>query len=490
MLVLVAAVGIALFIAVRARRQKTARVDNQPRTLAILPFVNLKPDADSDFLSFSLADAINVKLGNIHTLTVRPSASVSKYRNQTPDPNKVADELHVNTLLTGTYLKEGDELRINAQLIDVRDNKIVRQYATTLKYERLSTVQDEVALHVLEELGLTLTPAELERLQADRDRPALAYEYYLRGVDYYYAEDYLKAIEALKQSVALDANYAPAWARLGSAYSVHGSLNFGGREFYDRAQTAYERALALDPNQHEARAFLADLLVDTGRFEQAVPLLRTVFATHPDDALARWELSYAYRFGGMLEQSIAEAERSRAADPNLELASAPFSAYLYTGQYERFIQSLQRADSSGLLTFYRGLGFYYLQDWTHATTDFDRAYELDPSLLAAQVGHALRFGLSGQKAEGVKVLRQVEARIDQSGVIDGESLYKVAQAYAVLGDRAASLRMLRRSIEGGFVCYPYFTSDPLLDNVRADSAYAAIIEQARVRHEEFKRKYF
>jgi DNA-binding winged helix-turn-helix (wHTH) protein len=113
-------------------------------------------------------------------------------------------------------------------------------------------------------------------------------------------------------------------------------------------------------------------------------------------------------------------------------------------------------------------------------------------VLVAAIGIALFVAVRArrQKAEGVKVLRQVEARIDQSGVIDGESLYKVAQAYAVLGDRAASLRMLRRSIEGGFVCYPYFTSDPLLANVRADSAYAAIIEQARVRHEEFKRNFF
>lgn len=486
--VMAAALAIGVYFIFRHRA--AARTAAQPRTLAILPFVNLKPDAATDFLGFSLADGIISKLGDLHTLVVRPSSYVYKYRNQPPDPRKAAEDLKADTLLTGTFLKEGDELRISAQLIDVPSNKTLRQYTDILQYEKLSTVQDKVAQRVIAELPLDLTPAEQERLKPAAARPVLAYEYYLRGVDYYYAENYLKAIEALQESVKLDPTYARAWARLGSAYSVHGSLNFGGREFYDRAQAAYEQALKLDPAQPEARAYLADLLVDTGRFERAVPLLRAVLRADPDDALARWELSYAYRFGGRLAESIVEGERSRAADPNLVLASAPFSAYLYTGQYERFIQSLHGTDDSALLTFYRGLGYYYLQNNERASADFDRAYELDPTLLAANVGRALRAALSGRNEAGLQVLRQVEARIEQSGVIDGESAYKVAQAYAVLNDRAAALRMLRRSIESGFVCYPYIARDPLLEKLRTEPAYAPLLQQARTRHEEFSRKFF
>lgn len=480
-----ALIGYLIF----ARRGNGPTVE-QPRTLAILPFVNLKPDSDSDFLSFSLANAVAVKLANVHTLVVRPSAYVYKYRNQQADPQKAAEELKVNTLLTGSYLKEDDKLYITAQLIDTPSGRILWQDTISVRYDKLSAVQDQVAHRIIEELALKLTPTEVDRLKRDAPNDLLAYEYYLRGVDHYYAEDYRKAIQMLRRSVTLDPEYPRAWAQLGSAYAVYGSLNFGGREFYKLAQEAYEQALRLDPGQVEAKAYLADLLVDTNRFEQAVVLMREVIASEPNNALAHWELSYAYRFGGMLDESIAEGERSREADPTLELASAPFSAYLYSGQYEKFINSMNRRDDSALLLFYRGLANFYLKRLDLAASDFQRSYELDPSLLAAQIGRALLYGMNGQDEEGIKILRRSEEQVEASGVIDGEGIYKIAQAYAVLNEKRAALRLLRRSIAGGFVCYPYLASDPLLESIRAEPEYDELMKMARTRHEDFKARFF
>jgi hypothetical protein len=75
-------------------------------------------------------------------------------------------------------------------------------------------------------------------------------------------------------------------------------------------------------------------------------------------------------------------------------------------------------------------------------------------------------------------------------VSDAEGIYKVAQAYAVLGDKASSLRMLRRSVEGGFFCYPYFESDPLLNSLRKEPEFVDIVGQSRQRHEQFKARFF
>src|SRR5262249_47812848 len=97
----------------------------QKRTLAIMPFRNLKPDADTDFLSYSLADAIITKLGYVQSLTVRPSSSIEKFRNQEIDVKKVSNDLKVNTLLVGTFLREGDDLHITTQLIDVNSNEML-----------------------------------------------------------------------------------------------------------------------------------------------------------------------------------------------------------------------------------------------------------------------------------------------------------------------------------------------------------------------------
>lgn len=472
------------------RKKRDSRGAQQPRTLAILPFRNLKQDAETDFLGFSLADAIITKLGYVSTLTVRPSSYIDKYRNQIIDPQSVAQELNVNTLLTGGFVREGDDLRITAQLVDVSTNEILWRDELDVKYENLLSVQDRVAQKIIDGMQLRLSPAESERLKLDVPRSPLAYEYYLRGVDLYSTSQFQLAREMLEKSVELDPNYAPSWAHLGTTYAASASFQFGGREYYRKAQQAYERALALNPEQIEARIFTANTFTDTNRVEQAVPLLRAALQTNPNTALAHWELGYAYRFAGILEESIAEGEQARRIDPGVKRNSSAFNSYLYIGEYEKFLQSLPDREDAAFIIFYRGLGNYYLKNRERAVADLDRAYELDPSLLQAQIGKALSYSLTGQQAKGLSLLSETEKRVEAQGVSDAEAIYKMAQAYAVLGDKTSALRLLGRSIEGGFFCYPYFINDALLENLRNEPEYTALMEQARRRHEEFKRKFF
>ena len=139
-----------------------------PRSLAILPFRNLNGDPETDFLGFSLADEIITKLDYVNALTVRPSSSVDKYRNQIVDPKKVAADLNVDTLLTGTFIKDGDDLRITAQLVDVKPDKILWREAIDLKYDKLLTVQDRVAQQIIKQLELNLSPAEAANLKPEK----------------------------------------------------------------------------------------------------------------------------------------------------------------------------------------------------------------------------------------------------------------------------------------------------------------------------------
>lgn len=411
-----------------------------------------------------------------------------RYRNSIIDPRKVAADLEVDTLLAGTYLREGDDLRITAQLIDVKPDKIVWQDTMDVKSEKLLSVQDIVSQQIIKGLEVTLSPAEEANLKSEREIDARAYEYYLRGVDLYALNDFPISIKMLERSVAVAPDYAPTWAHLGRAYTTNASLRFGGRAQYSKAQNAYEKAIALNPALIEARIYMANLLTDTGRVEQAVPLLRGVLETNSTHAEAHWELGYAYRFGGMLEESAAESERARHHNPQVKINSSAMNAYLYLGEYDRFLESLPANDSAYVL-FYHGFGEYYQRNREQAARDFDRAYELDPSLLPTDVGKALSYGIHGDSAAALHLLYQTERRILNSGVRDAELLYKVAQAYAVSDDKASALRMLRQSIEGGFFPYPYFQRDPLLGNLLQEAEFGPLMEQARQRHEQFKTRF-
>jgi serine/threonine protein kinase len=486
LLMLVLAVAFGYFL---LRRAATSRGVGQPHSLAILPFQNLRPDPATDFLGFSLADAVITKLGYVSALTLRPSSAVDKYRNRTIDPQRVAAELKVDTLLTGSFVKDGDDLRITTQLIDAMADKILWQDTIDLKYDKLLTVQDRVSQQIIKGLELNLSPTEAEHLKPDGRIGALAYEYYLRGVDLYSLNDFSAAVKMLEKSAEMQPDYAPIWAHLGRAYATSASLHFGGRALYQQAQAAYERALTLNPSLVEPRIYMGNLLTDTGRVEQAVPLLRAALQAHPNNAEAHWELGYAYRFGGMLSESIAEAEQARGFDPEVKINSSALNSYLYLGQYDKFQQSLP-ANNYSYILFYRGFAEYHERRWREAAEHFNSAYDLDPTLLPAQVGKALSYSIAHQNARGLEFLHETETRLEKSGVGDAELIYKVAEAYAMLGDKQSALRMLQRSIEGGFFCYPYFNRDPLLDSLRDQPVFQQRMQEARLRHEEFKAKFF
>jgi DNA-binding winged helix-turn-helix (wHTH) protein/TolB-like protein/Tfp pilus assembly protein PilF len=455
-----------------------------PRSLAILPLHNSGQDSSSDYLGFSLADVLITKLAYVSSLSVRPSASIEKYRGTAIDLQRVATDLKVETILTGSFIREGDNLRITYQLVDAKTEKILGQGVIDLKYDNLLSVQDKVTSQLISELRLNLSPSEAERLKPETPVSPLAYEYFLQGLDLHGQHKFPLAIKMLEKSTEIDPSYAPAWAYLGASYNSDAAFEFGGRDQYRRAQAAYERALAIRPNFLDAQIFLANLLVDTGKVEQAVPLLRDALKTNPNYAAAHWELGYAYRFAGMLDESVTECERARQLDPSVKANGSALNAYLYLGQYQKFLESLPVDDSSFIL-FYRGFGEFHEKQFDQAAKDFDRAYELDPTLYAG-IGKALSDSIHQRRTEGLDILRGLENKIEQRGVGDPEAAYKIAQAYAVLGDQVSAIRVLRMSVESGFFSYPYISSDPLLKDLNTLPEFNQILNLAHQRHEMFK----
>ena len=458
-------------------------------SLAILPLRNLRQNPNDDFLGFSLADAVITRLGPVSSLIVRPSSAIEKYKGQSIDPAKVAAELNVDTLLTGTFIHDGEDLRITYQLIDAKTDRLLGRDTIDLKYDKLLTVQDKVTQEIIKGLELNLSSAEEARIRPGAPVNPLSYEYYLRGVDLVGSHNFPMAIKMLEKATELDPNYALTWAWLGQSYESAAAFEFGGREQYQKAEAAYKRALALQPKQLEATMFLANLFVDTGKVEEAADMLRDASKSNDNHAALHWELGYAYRFAGLLKESVAECERARQIDPLVKANGSVLNAYLYLGEYDKFLNSLPDVNDSSFIIFYRGFGEYHQKKWDLAARDFDRAYELDPTLYT-QIGKSLSDSIVGKNSEGLEILLQAENRIQKRGVGDAEATYKIAQAYAVLGDKASALRMLRYSIERGFFSYPYFTTDPLIEPLRNDPQFSTLMKIAYTRSAAFKQRFF
>ena len=461
---------------------------SQPR-LAVLPLVNQKPDPNTDYLGFTLADAVITKLNYVTSLVVRPSAYVERYRQQRPDPQQIAKELSVNRMLTGTYLKEGDQLNLNLQLINLETNQSLWTESLTLPADKLITLQERVSQEIVARLALQLSEKEQAELKSDLPQNPLAYEYHLRGLDLYVRDDLPTAVKMLEKALELDPNYASTWAYAGATYATLASLYFGGQAVNQQAQNAFDRALTLAPHHIEAQMYKSMFLTETGRVEAAVPLLRDVLRTNPNLGQAHWQMAYLLRFAGRLKESIAAAERSRQIDDEIRANNAIFASLLYDGQYDRYLKQLPTKETAYIL-FYRGFGHYYQKEFAEAGKLFDRAYAMTPGLMQAQVGKALSYSIAGNKAAGLALLKQTAQQIETRGVTDPEGVYKVAQGFAVLGDQTTALKLWRRSVAGGFFCYPYFANDPLLANLRDTAEYANVLALAKQRHEAFGRSFF
>lgn len=483
----IAGIVVVLVVAIGVAASRGRRVDpaTPPRTLAILPFKNVQGDPTIDHLAFPLADAVIGRLSTIPQIIVRPAAYVEKYRGQVVDPHEVARALLVDGLVTGSYLKDGERLRIAVELADVRRGEIVWRDTLEVTYDRLMTVQDVVARRLLDSLRLALAPEESRRLAQSVPSDPHTYELYLKGADLNARHEWSQAIPLLQQATAVEPSWAEAWSHLGVAYYGHGAFQGGGAHYVEQALQAYRTALSLNPDLLDARIAMAMYFTENGQIEQAVRLLQETLRINPRHGPAYWWLGYAYRYAGLLDESLRVSETAHALDPAGGELGVTTNTYLYLGQVERFIASL-REDGSARTAFYRGLGALYQNDRVRAAAEFARAYSLDPSLIHARIGKAMRHALVGERAEGLSELARIEAH---DAPADGELTYKVAQAYAMLDAPADALRLLERAIDQDFFCHPYIARDVLLAPLHGEEAFARVLGLARARQEDFRRAF-
>lgn len=474
-------VGAAVWL---TNRTATATA-GEAKTLAVIPFRNLKPDAQTDFLSYALAQSITGQLGYVRRLVVRPTVAGEKYRDGF-NTTTMAKELNARSLLMGSYVLEADKLRVTVELIDADQDRIAWQDVIDLKYAELSSVQDRVSNDVIRGLSLNLTDAETQRMRRYVPRPA-AYEYDLRGIASSKHSDYVSAMKMYEKAVDEDPNYALAWTHIAAVCYSLSNDKLTGPAFRTKAENAIARALELEPDQIEARMERAFQMIDNeGRGEEAIPVLRGLIETNDNIANAHWFLSQAYRYGGALDESIAEGERAVAIDPDV-MWDTTFNSLFYAGRFEEFLSSMAHKPDGARTSFYRGLANIYLNDRKRAINEFDRSYEIDRTYPHAVIGQAIKAALTGRGAEGSKLLRDLER--DRT-LTDGEMLYKLAQAHALLGNKIDAMRLLRKTVDQNFFCYPYFANDALLEGVRGEPEFAEFLTSAKQKHDHFRQTFF
>jgi serine/threonine protein kinase len=441
--------------------------------LIVLPFRFLKPDADTDFLAFGLADALSSSLSAINTLVVRSSLIAARFASEVPNFQTIAAEASVDVILSGTLLRAGSRLRVAVQLVEAPSGRLIWADASQVDVGDIFQLQDDLSHRIVESLVLPLSGRERRALAHDVPSSAQAFEFYLRANQLSREPTSLDlARDMYLQALQADPKYAPAWARLGHLYRVMGKYR-SERDTVAQAESALNRALELNPDLSFADRVYAQIEVDYGRAEDALVRLMRRASTRVNDPELFVGLVHSCRYCGLFQASIAAHERARRLDPNVR-TSLQYTL-LMSGDYTRAVAEAGGLDSVA------GMALTMAGD-----ADAPRRLRQQADLfMAANMAPAGRFceGVAGLAEGNVSALRSAVDAWIAAGLRDPEALFIHGLLLAGGRDDDRALELMSEAVSRGYLPYDTLTRHRWLNPLRDRADFKALVHDAHVRHE-------
>ena len=452
--------------------------------LVVLPFRVLRPDAETDFLAFSLPDAISTSLSALGPLIVRSSAVGARFAGEAPDLKALAADADVDRVVMGTLLRAGDQLRVTVQLVEAPAGTMMASQTIESPLHDLFRLQDDLARRIGDALALPLVGAPTPSL--DRPHDARAYEYYLRANELARTYDVMPGARDLyERCLELDPSFAPAWAHLGRAHRVIGKYVIASPDSEARAEAAVKRALELNPRLPVAHRIYAQIEADLGQPRQAMARLLGQARRHGNDPDLFVGLVQVCRYCGLYEESLIAHEEARRLDPHARTSIN--ETLLMAGQ-------------------------------------FDRLLALDPPK-AGEVAHAgnrvIALGLSGRFDEARQLLAEMrmvnnvpvfrvfadflDAWLDRrpdrmlidTAVFQGltiqddpEAMFNQGWLFCDVGDYQRGIESLRRSVAKGYCPAPTLAASRHFDGIRHDPGFRSILAQAETERDAARRAFY
>jgi TolB-like protein len=445
----------------------------QRNAIAVLPLQNMNGDFSVDYLRFALAEELTQVLTYSRTLEVRPSSVTRKYVALDLDTHKVGQELRVGRLLTGNFRKQGDQLTVTLECVDVPNDRVLWENSVTAKTEDLIGMRQQLNTLVQHGLLPALGGSTGELETASQPKNQQAYDFYLRSVAVPHDPAPNKeAIKMLEWAVGIDSSYAPAWEELGQRRYYDSVYGGGGEAQFQASNAAYERALSLDPNRMMAASNLITARVERGELGRAYDAATDLVRRRPQSADAHFALSYVLRYAGMLDKSMQECNKARELDPgNFSFRSCAW-AFLWDGKTDRandFVHLDAGSEWAAWVTPYVYLAEGRIPEAREAAKSMGKASSYHRDLMIACTA-------AQRPADFDKIVRESES----SAMIepDAEAWYRVGSLMAYCGQKEPALRLLKAAVQVNYCAYSALLDDPLLKDLRKETAFSEVLTAA------------
>ena len=449
-------------------------------TIAILPFQNLTGDPGSDYLRLALADEVSGVLTHIRSLEVRPMSATQKYTGKEVNLGRVGRDVHVANLLTGHYMRQGNQLLVTMEVVEVKDERALWQTTVTAPAGDMiglqSQLSSQIAQGLLPALGRSLGGLE----SATKPKNPEAYDLYLRSaaVPHDVGPNRV-AIGMLERAAGLDPTYAPVWDALCQRYYYEAEYAGGGAGMLDRSDAACARTIALDPNLVSAGSQLALNRVERGDLARAYQDAEDLIRRRPDSAEAHFTLSYVMRYAGFLDHSMQECDTALGLDPGYYRLRSCSEAFYEVGKVDRAMDFV-RLDANS--------------EWgrAHLPAILLRAGKIDEAEQAIKNMPDLAIWFKPLLSQcvqngGVNEQQNIDAKTQAAllEIRDPELLYYQGSLMAFCGNHDLAVRMIGSAIQRNYCAYSALELDPLLASLRGTPEFSRLREAATKCQQDF-----
>ena len=420
------------------------------KSVAVLPFTNMSNDPENEYFTDGMAEEIINALNKVQSLRVAARTSSFAFKGKNEDVGEIGRKLKVSTVLEGSVRKMGNRLRITAQLVNVADGYHLWSERYDREMEDVFAIQDDISQAIVKALKVILSEGEKKQIEQVRAENVQAYDYYLRGRQYY--QIHRKSLEYARQmfnrAVETDPEYARAYAGVADSCSLL-YMYFDARDYNLRqADTASAKALELEPDLAEAHVARGLAISLSKRFREAEEEFETAMKLDPK----LFEAAYWYGRALMSEGRMAEAakmfERASALRPE-DYQAPNFLAQAYN--------SMGRAEEAAT-TNRRSIRL------------MEEQLELNPSDARAANLLAATYANFGEKEKAIEYAKR-SLEIDPD---DAMLLYNVACTFALLGRSDEAIGYIERAVDKGFGHKEWLDHDPDLNALRGNPRFETI----------------
>jgi len=466
------------------RHAPLASAEKPIDSVAVLPFVNVSGNPDSDYLTDGIGDMLINALSQLDGLRVVPRLLVARYKGQSTDPRKVGRDLKVRALVTGRVSQRGDLLNVQAELVDVVKISQLwgEQYAR--KLSDAAGVQEEISRAIAEKLRTRLTREDESRLGKQRPANAEAYQLYLKGryeLNKTFTDDGLRKAAALfEEAIQRDPAYGLAHAALGSVYIARAMRGYvSTRDAYQRAMMAAQRSVELDDRISDGHACLGwisfvrdwDWLASEHEYRRALAL-------DPNNAFALANHAILLTTLGRNEEAIAQAKRAQEVDPVSSVIAALLGVTLLL--IDRDDDAIDQLKNSLALESDNVLGHLYLTRAYRYRGLFDLAMEEAQKLVTlwrgnpfATVAIALSLAAADRRDAAIGVLDELIAISERMN----DGAYYIANVYACLHDHDETMRWLNKAYDQHDQFLPFVKVNREFNDLHDDPRFQDLVRR-------------